>query len=170
MTGNEKPGERQNERVNNEALGTAVSHFLASTPYHACLLLIHPEIVRLQTAVSYLTQTNNWPTLSIGKELSQALLPIAPRQRSRQARRILPELVSRHAPGPLLCTEIDLLFEPTLSLDPLALLREASRKVTLIVAWPGRYQNGVLACAVPEHAHFRTWDNPDLCPYCIITL
>lgn len=170
MIGNEKPGERQNVSVNNEALGTAVSRFLASTPYHACLLLIHPEIVRLQTAVSHLTQTYNCSTLSIGKELSRALLPNAPGQRSRQARRILPELISRYAPGPLLCTDSDLLFEPTLALDPLALLREASRKVTLIVAWPGRYQNGVLAYAVPEHAHFRTWDNPDLCPYCIITL
>jgi len=156
--------------IDTSNLNTAVSRFLASTPYHACLLLIHPEIVRLQTAVSHLTQTYDWPALSVGKEVSQSLLPIAPRQRSRQAKRVLPELISRHTPGPLLCTDIDLLFEPALALDPLALLREASRKVTLIVTWPGRYQNGVLTYAVPEHAHFRTWDNPDLCPHCFHSL
>ncbi|GAB4280589.1 MAG: hypothetical protein Kow0080_33660 [Candidatus Promineifilaceae bacterium] len=164
LDGKYKPG------ISETDLNTAVSRFLASSPYYICLLLIHPEIARLQTAVSHLAQTHNWATLSIGRELSQALLPIAPRQRSRQANRVLPELIFRHAPGPLLCADIDLLFEPTLALDPLALLREASRKVTLIVAWPGRYQNGVLAYAMSEHTHFRTWDKPDLCSHCIITL
>ncbi|MCA9875298.1 MAG: BREX-3 system P-loop-containing protein BrxF [Anaerolineales bacterium] len=156
--------------IDETALDTAVSHFLASSPYHACLFLIHPEILRLKTAVSHLNRVYNWPTFSVGLELSQALLPIAPKQRSRQANRILPKLVKDYAPGPLLCADIDLLFEPSLSLDPLMLLRQISRQVTLVVGWPGTYQNGILAYAVPEHAHYRTWDSPDLCDHCLFPL
>ena len=170
MTAGGKLSGQKKLRLNETALNTAVSNFLASTPYYACLLFIHPEIVRLQTAVSYLTATYQWPTLSIGFALSEALLPIAPQQRSRQAARILPGLAREYAPGPLLCTDIDLLFEPSLSLDPFMLLRQISRQMTLVVAWPGTYQDNVLAYAVPEHAHYRTWNSPDLGENCFLSL
>jgi len=156
--------------IDKTVLNTAVSHFLSASPYHACLLLVHPEIARLQTAISHLDTTHNWPTLSVSQALSQALLAVAPSQRTRQSNRILPRLAREHAPGPLLCAGIDLLFEPSLSLDPLMLLRQISRQVTLVVAWPGNYKNGILSYAVPEHAHYRAWNDPDLCAHCIITL
>jgi hypothetical protein len=57
-------------------------------------------------------------------------------------------------------TDIDLLFEPTWALDPLALLRSASRSARLIVAWPGTYAHDTLAYAVPEHSAYRTWRRP----------
>jgi len=68
--------------------------------------------------------------------------------------------------------DIDILFEPTLALDPLHLLRETSRLRPLIVLWPGAFVKGVLAYASadPAHAHYRTWGRPELCPDCIIPL
>jgi len=69
--------------------------------------------------------------------------------------------------GPLLVTQIDLLFEPSLRLDPLTLLRGLSRQRPLLVAWPGSFQNGVLAYAVPEHSHYRIWPRPDLREDCV---
>lgn len=170
MTADGKPSGQKKLRLNETALDTAVSNFLASNPYHACLLLIHPEIVRLKTAVSYLAETYQWPTLSIGLALSEALLPIAPQQRPRQAARTLPKLTKEHAPGPLLCTDIDLLFEPSLALDPYMMLRQISRQMKLVVTWPGTYQDNVLAYAVPEHGHYRTWNAPDLCQQCFFPL
>jgi hypothetical protein len=102
--------------------------------------------------------------------LSEGLLSAAPQQYPRQAAQLLSERVKNHAPGPLLCTDIDLLFEPALSLRPLWLLRQMSRKTSLIVTWPGTFRDNVLAYAVPEHAHHNIWTSPDLCPYCIIAL
>jgi len=100
----------------------------------------------------------------VGRELSAALLSEPPRRRSAAARRWietrLREIASTHA-GAVLCTEIDLLFEPTLQLDPLKLLRDASRVTRIVVAWPGSYASDVLAYAVPEHKHYRTWRRPD---------
>ncbi|MCP4537842.1 MAG: BREX-3 system P-loop-containing protein BrxF [Chloroflexi bacterium] len=68
--------------------------------------------------------------------------------------------LSEMAPGPVLCTETDLLFEPTLKLDPLRLMRDASKVIRLVVAWSGSYTEDVLAYAVPKHGHYRTWRNP----------
>lgn len=170
MTTDGKLSGQRKLRLQETVLDTAVSNFLASDHYYSCLLLIHPEIVRLKTAVTYLTETNQWPVFSVGYSLSEALLPIAPQQRSRQAARILPQLTKKYALGPLVCTDIDLLFEPSLSLDPFVLLRQISRQIKLIVTWPGTYQDNTLAYAVPEHGHYRTWYAPDLCEHCLFPL
>lgn len=94
--------------------------------------------------------------------LANALLSVPPRERPMEARRVLERTLREASPGPLLCTDIDFLFEPALSLAPLSLFRNASRATTIIVAWPGIFADGVLTYAVPEHAHYRTWRNPDV--------
>jgi len=94
----------------------AIRAFLASSAYHPCLLLVHPEVCTLQEAANELVPTHEWLHLSIGQELSAALLSEPPKRRSRAARRWMESRLSEMAPGPVLCTEIDLLFEPTLNL------------------------------------------------------
>lgn len=148
----------------------AIDHFLAIQPYYPCLLLVHPEMARLYAATRQILSQYAWPGLSIGSLLSQALLPVAPKQRPRQAKRTFADTVQAHVPGPVLCTDIDLLFEPSLYLDPLRLLREASRQARLVVIWPGTFANGVLAYATPSHAHYQTWTQTDLCDDCILAL
>ena len=64
--------------------------------------------------------------------------------------------------GPVLCTNIDWLFEPTLKLDPLRLMRDVSRGTRLVVTWPGSYVDDVLAYAVPDHSYYRTWRKPEV--------
>lgn len=66
------------------------------------------------------------------------------------------------SPDPVLCTNIDLLFEPTLKLDPLRLMRDVSRVTRLVVTWPGSYVDSVLAYAVPDHSHYRIWRKPEV--------
>lgn len=61
----------------------------------------------------------------------------------------------------MLLTGIDLLFEPTLHLDPLTLLQQISRSQPLVVCWPGQWTPSGLSYAVPKHAHYRVWRNVD---------
>lgn len=152
------------------ALRRAVETFLQSDLYYSCLLLAHTDVARLEVAANWLRGHYNWPSLTVGKTLGDALIHVAPAGRGREAEKVFQATVRQHRPGPLLCTEIDLLFEPSLSLDPFRLLRRASRQVALIVAWPGAFENDVLAYAVPEHGHYRTWPHPDLCDGCIVSL
>ncbi len=126
-----------------------------------CLLLVHPSLQRLEGVVSELISSYDWPHLSVGRELSAKLLPEMPQRRSWIAGRWMKGRVGDLAPGPVLCTEIDLLFEPALSLDPLRLFRDVGRLTRLVVTWPGTYQGDVLAYAVPDHARYRTWRRPE---------
>lgn len=140
----------------------AIEAFLGAPSYYACLLLVHPDVSRLERFAQELPSIRGWRRFSIGVELSAALLHEPSEQWSRKAAEFTTTRLRELAPGPVLCTEIDLLFEPALDLDPLALLRQASRVTTLVVAWPGSYDSEVLTYAVPEHAHYRAWIRPDV--------
>jgi hypothetical protein len=106
----------------------------------------------------------------LNTHLAPSLFDIAPAQRPRQTSRLSAATLHQYTPGPLICTDIDILFEPTLRLDPLRLFLDASRQTSLIIAWPGTFQHNHLAYAVPAHAHYRTWPRPELCDYCIVQL
>jgi hypothetical protein len=143
-------------------LDDTVAGFLIATAYHHCLLLVHTEIPKLDAAAEHLDSIYGWPSLSIGRELAAVLVSESPGDRPAAARRWMETTLAKAAPGPILVTGVDLLFEPALKLDPVALLRQASRRTTLLVTWPGSYASDVLAYAVPRHSHYRTWHKPDL--------
>lgn len=144
-------------------LTTSLEQFLTYRPHQALFLLVHPQINRLHAAANQLRRHHpSWPHLALSTTLALSLRDIAPAQRPRQTPRLLASAIHQYNPGPLLCSDIDLLFEPALQLDPLRLFLDASRQTALIVAWPGTYQNNNLVYAVPEHAHYRTWSPPQL--------
>jgi len=143
-------------------MGEPIAHMIARASFYRCVLLVHPDVSRLRREAARLAQANGWPTMAIGPSLAAALLSTPTSQRPGVAERACRALLEDARPGPVVCTEINLLFEPSLSLDPLAILREASRVTTLIVTWPGTFANDCLAYAVPEHRHYRIWRNPEV--------
>jgi hypothetical protein len=149
---------------------SAIDNLLSNPPYYPCLLLVDRQPAALYARATLLQKQYGWPLLSVGEKLTPALLPLLPRERERAVQRFLAEEMRTVPPGLLLCTQIDLLFEPSLQLNPFLLLRGLSRQRPLIVTWPGSYSNGVLAYAVPEHSHYRIWPRPDLCEYCVQVL
>lgn len=151
----------------------AVDAFMAARPYNPCCLLVDPDIIRLRHATRAVAVRHAWPTLSSGGVLGDALIAVAPDQRSSRVKVVLEAALRRIDTRPgaaIVMNDVDLLFEPGLALDPLRLLRDLSREGALIVAWPGTYANSVLAYATPDHAHHRRWPRPDLCPACIIAI
>jgi len=138
----------------------AITDFLRTS--HTCLLLVHPAVSRLEDAANELLSVYEWPRLSVGRKLSPVLLAEIPQRRSRAARQWMKTHLREMSPGPVLCTNIDLLFEPTLKLDPLRLMRDASRVTRLVITWPGSYVDNVLAYAVPDHSHYRTLRKPEV--------
>jgi hypothetical protein len=144
---------------------TAVSEFLNSS--EAYLLLVHPEISQLNNATDELLSIYGWSHISLGPELSPRLSSEIPRRRPLLANRWVKSRFDALSPGPVLCTGIDLLFAPSLSLNPLRLFKDASRIARLLLTWPGTYCDDLLAYAVPDHAHYRTWRNPKVPIVCL---
>ena len=139
----------------------SIATLLDDSAHQRCLLLVHPEIGTLEKAAAELEEAYGLPRLHVGGQLAAALLSEPPSQRPRLAQRWMEDRLSQMAPGPVLCTEIDLLFHPDLKLDPLVLLRHASRVTRVVATWPGSYVDDVLSYAVPEHAHYRVFRQPE---------
>ena len=123
----------------------------------SCLLVVHLEPERAVADVRALTHDRGWPEIEVGREISAVLLNVAAKQRSRTAIAWLRAKVTDVAPGPTVLTGIDVLFEPSLELDPLALLRQMVRVTRVVAAWPGSIGANRLTYGVPKHAHYRTW-------------
>lgn len=132
---------------------------LLSQPYD-CLLLVHPYIQILEK-LSTEIQGLGVSQLNISKELSTSLMIVSASERSRFSQKWLIDTLATFQNGPVLCTCPDLLFDPSLKIDPLSLIRQVARINQLIVLWPGEYSANTLSYAVPGHHHFRTWKVTD---------
>lgn len=137
-----------------------VHDFIKSDSYSDCLIFTNRDISVIRGVVTELRNEYEWPTLNIGLQLSKKLLSIQPSKRSRQILQIMNDILGNFETNPILCTNISLLFEPSLDLDPLALFLQLGRSHKIIVMWPGQYDKDVLSYAVPEHSHYRVWQKP----------
>ena len=153
-----------------DGLLNLLDRFLANRPLNAAFLYVSPQIGLLDKATRQLQRDNLWPYLPLSFRLAETLKDIAPAKMPRQARRNFFEIFDDYQPGPVLCTDIDILFDPLLKLNPLQLFLSCSRRTTLVIAWPGSYHDHTLAYAVPEHAHYRIWPQSELCDYCVAQL
>ena len=138
----------------------------ASLSFQACVLCVNRDTSKLQEFTQFAQQTPGWLVYSIGRDLSSVLVRQASETVANDISGILLDVIRRAGEQKVVLSGIDLLFEPSLQLDPLALIVHLSRVKPIVALWPGSYTNGVLSYAVPEHFHFRTWSNvgiPDNC-------
>jgi hypothetical protein len=145
-----------------KAVKTTVLEYLNSGLYYPCVLLVARDIATPEKCANALAAEADWPLLSVGGKVSSELINTSPARWGRAARTALLQRVRGAGSGPLVLLHVDLLFDPMFKLDPLALLREASRVTPLAVAWPGGYDGSTLSYAVPEHTHYRTWRDPQV--------
>lgn len=153
-----------------EDIADHIDQCLAQRPYYACVLLVHVELRTLEAATQQLAERTGWRMLPAGRTLAGILAARPPAWRSAAAGTALDGALAGLLPGPVLCTDLPLLFEPALALDPLALLRQWSRRLPLVAAWPGALTTQGLAYAVPEHAHYRLWRTTGLDRRCLLAL
>ena len=88
-----------------------------------------------------LSKSKGVTPLNIGAELGGRLAGMPQRQRHLQTMTILRELVDQHAPSDLLLLDnIELLFDRSLQLDPLDLLKRHAHAKRVVAVWPGELQ------------------------------
>ena len=175
---NPRVGNDEEPAVVSAAHGISLSEILdlltaARELYHRLILVVTPPGGGKTTALSASQAKTSSPLLNVSLELSKRLLELTERQRKLQASRALGQLVSKAAAvasedgpdrggGTVLLDNIELLFDASLALDPLRLLEEISRNWTLVVAWPGRVEEGWLIYARPGHPEYRRYAVGDL--------
>ncbi len=79
--------------------------------------------------------------LNVGSELGLRLTTIPVKQRHLEAGNILRELINTHANGDLvLLDNVELLFDRSLQLNPLELLKKHAASRRIVAVWPGEIQ------------------------------
>jgi len=93
---------------------------------------------------------------NVGLLLSEGLLTCDPRQYPLKCSELLSNQVRRMAPGPALLDNLDLLFDKMLAVDPMSLLQKIARSQTVVAAWRGHVERGMLHYAFPGHREWRS--------------
>ena len=117
-----------------------------------------------------LTKSKGVTPLNVGAELGGRLAGMPQRQRHLQTMTILRELVDQHAPGDLLLLDnIELLFDRSLQLDPLDLLKRHAHAKRVVAVWPGELQGdartGRLTYADMGHPEHQDYSLAGLVPF-----
>lgn len=147
-------------RVGDMFVEDRLEAFLTSPARHRCLLLVDRDPVQLDLVAGQLTVQRAWERISMGRDLSSALMAVSSTARPRTAVQWVRRRLDPPGSTPRICCDIDILFEPSLELDPLMLLRQSTQINGIVAMWPGSYGDDVLVYATPQHAHYRTWRRP----------
>jgi|SRR5579863_4568198 len=129
--------------------------------YYRLVLLVGPSDAGKTKALFELSSKRGFQYLNLSLELSRRLLDLAAGQRPVAVRRLMEDLLSGTT-GPVLCDNIELLFDVSLRQDPLHLLQLLSRQRTIVAAWNGSIAGGYLNYATPDHPEYRRYPVQDL--------
>lgn len=100
--------------------------------------------------------------LNLNLKLSEKLMNIPQSKRSRAISTVINEIIEDYPKDQiLLVNHFELLFLPELEQDPIRLFEDISRERTIVLSWPGAYENGVLSYAQPWHSEYREFAKVD---------
>jgi hypothetical protein len=108
--------------------------------------------------------------MNVGSELGRRLAAIPRKQRHLQTNALLRDLADQHASGDLLLLDnIEILFDRSLQLDPLDLLKRKAHAKRVVAVWPGELQGdtstGRLTYADIGHPEHRDYALTNLIPF-----
>ena len=104
--------------------------------------------------------------LSIGVALGRELLTVPSARRHLEAVDLLKKLADGSvSQGLLLLDNIELLFDRTLQLSPLDLLRRHAHARRVVAVWPGELQEGRLSYATTGHPEHQDYGVDGLVPF-----
>jgi hypothetical protein len=134
----------------------------AQRSFHRLVLLVGPSGTGKTGLLRQLAESQACPYLNVNLHLSQRMLELPRSRRPRQADPIFKSIVDEHRGGVLVLDNLEILFDPSLQLDPLRLLKSVSRRQAIVAAWSGTFQDGVLSYAEPDHREFRSYRDVDV--------
>lgn len=115
-----------------------------------------------------LGRRHNALVLNVGRELSARLAVLPIKQRALAVPTLLREMADEHAAMDILLLDnIELLFDRTLRLDPLDLLKQLARARRVVAVWPGQLRDGRLIYAEMGHPEHQDYGLEGLVPFAI---
>lgn len=116
--------------------------------------------------IAELANQRDMKVMNVGATLGSRLAALPQRQRALQTNAILRELADEYANGDLLLLDnVELLFDQTLKLDPLDLLKRHAHSRRVVAVWPGELVDGRLTYAQIGHPEYQDYGLNGLVPF-----
>lgn len=102
----------------------------------------------------------NIEPLNVSLELGRRLAVTPNNKRGLSAGQLLREIADKHrTEEPLLLDNMELLFEPSLQINPLDLVRRLAHSRRVVAVWPGELRNDRLVYADMSHSEYRDYSS-----------
>ena len=135
------------------ALDQAASH------YYKLLMIVGPAGSGKTAFLRSVSEKQHIPLLNLGLELSKKLLSLTVIERRLKASDVIADLLDAVGAPRLAIDNTEVIFDPSLMLNPLGLLQSLSRTRLLIWAWNGEVEDGHVTYSYrghPEHQRIPT--------------
>lgn len=138
------------------------------TMSHRLVLVIGPAGSGKTRVLKEVQRLTGAPRVNVTLEMSKRLLNLQEKERSLRAEAVFENMLSGFCREDgthfetVLLDNIEILFDPSLELDSLQLIQNASRNRTLVVGWPGCVKDGVLTYAEPDHPRYQRHEVKEL--------
>jgi hypothetical protein len=134
----------------------------ASDRHTRLVLVVGTPDSDISVALHQLAAKSGCSVVNVGLELARTLLEVPQRRRPVAAADAAADIFRGDTPDGLqFLDHIEVLFQPELRLDPLKIMQDAARNRVVVGVWPGEWTGTSLRYAVPSHAEFREYENPD---------
>ncbi len=124
--------------------------------YHRLIILVNCEESSKQEIMDFLKEDYKVKPVNLNLELSARLLEYSIKQRPLKVAELTADLIEA-LPAPIVLAKLDILFDPSLQTDPLALLQSLSRSKTIIAFWSGNLKDNKLSYAEPGYPEYRSY-------------
>ncbi len=117
--------------------------------YYRLVLLAGPQNTGKTAILQALAKENRFPLINVNLQLCKGMLELTRNQRTRHVERLFKDVVGTGVGDVVLLDNLEILFDPGLEVEPLRLLLNASRNLTLVASWNGTFRDGTLTYAEP---------------------
>jgi len=134
----------------------------ASSSYFKLVIVLAPSGGGKTKVLQEVGKTIGASVTNVNLELSRLMLDLTPQQRILQGPQLLNQIVSKSNNDVVLLDNIELLFDTSLKLDPLALLKKISRNRTVVTSWNGFVEDNRLNYARQGHHEYGSYELSDI--------
>ncbi len=110
----------------------------------------------------YLAERLGIRRINVGEKLAEELLEVPARGRPLKVAGLLEGLLDDAGGDGVLLDHIEILFEESLRVEPLTLLKNVSRQRLVVVMWSGEIEAGTLVYGVPGHPEHKGYPARDV--------
>jgi hypothetical protein len=130
-----------------------------SQAYYRLLVVVSNDEVR---GGRYIAEGLGIRRIDVGEKLGEELMEVPAERRPLKVAGLLGDLVDGVEDDRVLLDRIEILFEASLKVEPLTLLRSISRRRLIVVMWSGEIEAGNIVYGFPGHPEYRSYPARDV--------